>query len=154
MLRALHPILLGPILLIYGALWFFLSMASAGDVPKPPKFMHLPGIVGAHYPLEFDVWIEPHADIRWITVEAWTAEPMSSLFADLAPDADMPALYQVGQLISRGSSQPVTELMTHQRTFRFVWKQGLDEGLYFLICRLASANFKPMKEAKKLLRVV
>ena len=126
----------------------------AADGPKPPKFLRLAGIVGAHYPIEIDVQITPHPSIRWITVEAWAAEETHSPFANSELDVDPAPVYRVGAFASRSSSQPVTELMPKQRTFRFRWAQGLSEGVYFIVAKLATTNYTPIKETRKLVKVV
>lgn len=138
--------------LLAAILWLITGVFA--EAPKPPKFLRAPSVVGEHFAIEFAVWIEPHPDIRFVTAEAWDAEPMTSPFTALDPDLDLPTLYQLGALSRSSDSQPVTELNQHQHVFRFVWREGLDAGLYFLVVKIATKDFRPIKEARALLRVV
>lgn len=114
-------------------LWLSLALLAA-ERPKAPTFLRAPGIVGEHFTINVELQIVPHPDIRAVVLEAWEAVQM---FLD--DDTDMPTLYQPGVLRS-SDSQPVTELNQTQRTFPFVWREGLDAGIYILIAKTVTTR--------------
>ena len=65
----------------------------------------------------------------------------------------MPPIYEIGAFAHTSDSQPVTDRNRHQKAFRYRWTQGLDEGVFFLVARIATGDFRPIKEARQLLRV-
>lgn len=149
---ALRPILLGPILAIYAVLWLFLSMTRAADVPKSPKFLHLRGNYSAGYVFEVRVWIEPHPDVRVIRLDVWDAEPDRRPFADIAPDADLAPIYKVGALTTYGSQREVTELTHHDKVWHFRVLIG-EPGTYWLVVKIATRSWHPLKETRRLIYV-
>lgn len=114
--------------------------------PKPPTFLHAPSIAGEHFAIELDLQIEPHPDIRSVTLEAWDAVPAFD-----NDDPDLPML--VPGMFVTSDAQPVTELMAAQRTFRFIWRQGLNAGKYILVAKVVSANPYRSAETKRQLIV-
>lgn len=119
----------------------------AAEKPKAPQFLRAPGVIGEHFALRVELWITPHPDIRAVTLEAW--EAVQTFPSD---DPDMPAIYQPGILRS-GDSQPVTERNQTQRTFPFLWREGLDAGVYILIGKVVTARPYRTFETKRQLLV-
>lgn len=127
-----------------------LIAATAADGPKPPKFLTKAAYFSEGFAIEIDVLIEPHADIRYVVLEAWEAQKVSTQVGDEGESFDF---YEVGELTRTSDSQPVTELSRNKRAYHFLWRQGLPAGTYYLICRLATTNFRPVVDAKKLIHV-
>lgn len=139
------------LMLLYGALWFFLAMTKA---PEPPQFRHAPSVVGEHYAIEFWVVIEPHEDIRWITVQAWIAEPDRSPFAYIEPDVDRGLSYRPSELTATSDSKELTDRTRNDKVWHFIWRAGLDADVYVLVATIATVNYRPIKVAKHVLRVI
>ena len=90
--------------------------------PKAPEFQRAPAFLSTRDEIHVELRIEPHQEIRSVTLEAWDAPEDKDGFCLREPLA-----------LRRGSSEPVTERNADQRTFRFEWRQSLPVGCYVLI---------------------